>query len=325
MPLHRDIARAAQLLREGGLVAFPTETVYGLGADACNGAAVARIYAAKARPADHPLIVHLPDGAPLEPWADDVSSQARTLAQRFWPGPLTLILARRRLPALAVTGGQNTIGLRVPAHDVALSLLRAFDGGVAAPSANRFGGLSPTRAEHVRRDLGQRVDLILDGGACPVGVESTIVDCSGAHAEILRPGGVTREALEDALQVSLPVRARAEHVRAPGLLDSHYAPRAELLLVPNALALRAEMSRVRELGQRVFALVRQRDADEIAPEECAVVSDDDGDFARALYDTLHALDARGAEVIITTLPLEAGLGLAIADRLRRAAGPRTAG
>jgi L-threonylcarbamoyladenylate synthase len=318
----RDIARAAQVLHEGGLVAFPTETVYGLGAAARNDAAVARIFAAKGRPADHPLIVHVPEHALLEAWADEVSAEARLLAQRFWPGPLTLILARRKLPALAATGGQHSIGLRVPAHDVALALLRAFAGGIAAPSANRFGGLSPTRAEHVREGLGDLVDVLIDGGTCAVGVESTIVDCSGVCPEILRPGGVTREALEDVLQMSLPLRTRAEHVRAPGLLDSHYAPRAALHIVADLAGLRSELARQRQHGKRAFALVRQQDAQAVEAGVRAIVPDSDADFARVLYDTLHMLDDQGADVIVTTLPIEEGLGLAVADRLRRAAAPR---
>jgi L-threonylcarbamoyladenylate synthase len=186
------IARAVDVLRDGGLVAFPTETVYGLGADASNAAAVNRIFAAKGRPADHPLIVHLASADSLDAWASAVSPLARAFAAACWPGPLTIVLRRAARVPDAVTGGLSTVGLRVPSHPVAQALLRAFDGGIAAPSANRFGTVSPTTAAHVRESLGDRVDLVLDGGPSDVGVESTIVDCSGDTPAILRPGGVPR-------------------------------------------------------------------------------------------------------------------------------------
>jgi L-threonylcarbamoyladenylate synthase len=185
-----EIERAVALLRRGELVAFPTETVYGLGADAANPAAVARIFAAKGRPADHPLIVHLPAAEHLARWARDIPAEAEKLAAAFWPGPLTLILKRQPQVPNAVTGGQDTVGLRVPSHPLALELLRAFEGGIAAPSANRFGRISPTTAAHVREELGERVPLVLDGGACPVGIESTILDLSRGVPVLLRPGAI---------------------------------------------------------------------------------------------------------------------------------------
>ncbi len=227
------LARAVELLRAGRLVAFPTETVYGLGADASNPDAVARIFEAKGRPADHPLIVHLAAADAIDAWAVDVPPLARTLAAACWPGPLTLVLRRSASVPDAVTGGLPTVGLRVPAHPVALRLLRAFGGGIAAPSANRFGTVSPTTAAHVRESLGDRVDLVLDGGPSTVGVESTIVDLSGDAPAILRPGGLPREVLEAIAGVPLPIREGGE-VRAPGMLAAHYAPDARLELVEPA-------------------------------------------------------------------------------------------
>ncbi len=289
------IARAAEIVRRGGLVAFPTETVYGLGADARDPSALARIFAVKGRPANHPLIVHLESAESIDDWAADVPELARTLATRFWPGPLTLILHRARGVPDAVTGGQDTVGLRVPSHDVALALIRASGRAIAAPSANRFGRVSPTTAEHVREDLGDDVELILDGGPCSVGVESTIVDLSGEVAAILRPGGLSREALEAAAGVSIPVRDTG--VRASGTLESHYSPRARVEVVePQLLA--SSLAAHRSSGTRVEV---------IAPE------------AATLYAAMRDADRRGAEVILVARPEPVGLGLAVADRLKRAA------
>jgi L-threonylcarbamoyladenylate synthase len=295
------VERAAGELRAGGLVAFPTETVYGLGADAENEAAVRRIFEVKGRPAGHPLIVHL--AGAFEGWADEVPETARRLADRFWPGPLTIILRRGPRVPLAVTGGQETVGLRVPSHPLARLLLSEFGSGVAAPSANRFGRVSPTTADHVREDLGGEAGFILDGGPCGVGVESTIVDCSGAEPALLRPGGVPVEALEEVLGRRLLGRS---DVRAPGSLESHYAPRAEVELIPSAEVER-RVSDLRARGRRAQAL-RLPDA----PEEAA----------RELYRTLREADAAGVEVVVASLPPESGLGRAVADRLRKAAGPR---
>jgi len=294
------VARAAEALRAGGLVAFPTETVYGLGADAENAAAVGRLFAVKGRPETHPLIVHLGDASELETWASSVPEAARRLAGRFWPGPLTMILKKSERASDGVTGGQGTVGLRVPSHPLALSMLRAFGGGVAAPSANRFGKVSPTTAAHVRADLGGDVDFILDGGPCDVGVESTIVDLSGAEPAILRPGGVTREAVEEALGRRVEVREKGE-VRAPGQLESHYAPRAEVVVVKPGEA-EARAAELRKKGLTVEVIAR--------PE------------AQTLYAFLREADARGADAIVVVAPSEEGLGLAVADRLRKAAGPR---
>ncbi|HEX5828377.1 MAG TPA: L-threonylcarbamoyladenylate synthase [Candidatus Limnocylindrales bacterium] len=315
------IDEAVAILRAGGLVAFPTETVYGLGADAANPAAVARIFAAKGRPADHPLIVHLAGAGGIDAWAVDVPPLARALAAACWPGPLTLVLRRAPHVPDAVTGGLPTVGLRVPAHPVALALLRAFAGGIAAPSANRFGTVSPTTAEHVRASLGDAVDLVLDGGPATVGVESTIVDLSGDDPAILRPGGLPRERLEAIAGVRLPVRGTVEDagVRAPGMLASHYAPDARLLLVrPEEQAARA--AALRDRGEVVGVLAFPGSP----AVEGAVRVDlgaDEEEAARRLYAAIRQLDAT-CDVILAWPPEERGLGLAIADRLRRAAGAR---
>ncbi len=308
-----DIDAAVEVLRAGGLVAFPTETVYGLGADARNPAAVARVFRVKGRPLNHPVIVHLAAASQMDGWARAVPETARLLAERFWPGPLTLVLARHESVGLYVTGGQETVAVRVPAHPVALELLRKFGGGVAAPSANRFGKVSPTTAAHVQADLGDAADLILDGGPCAVGIESTIVDLSGARPVLLRPGGVCREDLEKVL--GQPVEpASASGVRAPGTLVSHYAPRAEVVLCGPG-----------EIGRRVKAALRSRrvaawggevDAPGVVrfpqPESAAA-------WARDLYATLREADRLGIDILFVTLPGEKGLGLAVADRLRKAA------
>lgn len=315
-----DVARAAEVLKEGGLVAFPTETVYGLGADAENDRAVQRVFAVKGRPSDHPLIVHVAEPSQINDWASDIPHVAHQLAARFWPGPLTLILRSGARAHATVTGGQNTVGLRVPAHPVAHALLRAFGGGIAAPSANHFGGVSPTTAEHVKRDLGAAVDLVLDGGPCTVGIESTILDLSGEHPCILRPGGITREAIEEEIGVPVLVGKRS-NVRAPGLLSSHYAPRADVvLLAPGDIEARVQSEH--ERGRRVGVLMRGSEAHAVGAEVTVLLPDDHEHIARRLYQALHDLDDQRVDVILTTLPEETGLGTAIADRLRKAAAPR---
>jgi len=318
-----DIERAVRVLRAGGLVAFPTETVYGLGADAENAGAVERIFAVKGRPSNHPLIVHIGGASGLDDWAAEVPEAARHLAAHFWPGPLTLVVRRNRRVPLAVTGGLETVGLRVPAHPMALALLSAFGGGIAAPSANRFGAVSPTTARHVREGLGDAIDFVLDGGPCAVGVESTIVDVTGEAPAILRPGGVTREDLELALARSLPVEA-SESVRAPGQHPLHYAPRANVVLVEPKEIL-AEARRLQREGRRVGLLLPTSSSSPQHPDiphAMIVIPESMVEYARRLYGFLRDLDDRGCDVIVASVPGEAGLGLAIADRLRRAAGPR---
>ncbi len=305
-----DVAKAAALLRAGELVAFPTETVYGLGADARNPAAVAKIFAVKGRPADHPLIVHIPDASHLDRWARDISAAARAVAAKFWPGPLTLILKRHPDVPDCVTGGQDTIGLRVPNHPVALALLKAFaelgSGGIAAPSANKFGRISPTTAQHVRDDLGEGgesgVALVLDGGPCQVGIESTILDMSDERTTVLRPGMLSGFDIGLFLGRMPAEAVNTSSVKTPGSHLAHYAPRTPLLLVPDdtvAIALRTSIGK----RERVAVL-----APFPAPIEHPLivawhVAPADADtYARELYATLRALDAVGADLIIVQRP-----------------------
>ncbi|MER7498554.1 L-threonylcarbamoyladenylate synthase [Nonomuraea pusilla] len=318
-----DIDRAAGVLRGGGLVAFPTETVYGLGANAADGAAVARVFQVKARPPSHPLIVHLGGAEHLDDWVADVPAAARLLAERFWPGPLTLVLRRGRRVPLETTGGLETVAVRVPAHPVALALLAAFGGGIAAPSANRFGSVSPTTAGHVRAELGDAVEVVLDGGPCQVGVESTIVEATGEALSILRPGGVTREDLQAVLGRPLAVPATS-HIRVPGQHPSHYAPRAQVVLVePDEVI--AEAERAQESGRQVGVLLPPAFADaEVKAHAVVALPASMPAYARELYAFLRELDQRGCDLIIASPPAEQGLGAAIANRLRRAAGPRPA-
>jgi L-threonylcarbamoyladenylate synthase len=310
------ITHAADVIRAGGLVAFPTETVYGLGANARDAAAVAKIFAAKGRPADHPLIVHLPSAALLSRWAARVPDAAHRLAEAFWPGPLTLVLARADGVPDAVTGGLDTVGLRVPRHPVALALLQAFGDGIAAPSANRYGRVSPTLAAHVRDELGDRVDLVLDGGRCEVGIESTIVDLSGEAPVLLRPGAVTVAMLERVL--GEPVRMAGEgSTPAPGRKPSHYAPRARVLIAGEAEAV--SLARCfKSGGARVGLLSTQ------APVEPGIdwlgLPADPATQARQLYQRLRDADALGLDVLVAVPPPGVGLAAALADRLRRAAG-----
>lgn len=299
----RPVEQAARILRSGGLVAFPTETVYGLGADAANDEAVRRVFAAKGRPADHPLIVHFAAPEDAARWAARWSDDAEKLAAAFWPGPLTLIVPKAAHVSDVVTGGHSTVGVRVPDHPVAQSLLRSFGGGLAAPSANRFGQVSPTTAAHVAIELADRVDLILDGGACRVGVESTIVDLSGETPRLLRPGGVSLEALEATL--ARPVSIGGD-TAAPGTLPSHYAPRARVLAVA-AEDLQSTLAREAASG----AVVRE-----------LALPADPAAAARALYAALRELDEVGVDVAVVALPDPSGLGRAVADRLLRAAAPR---
>lgn len=311
----RDVARAVEVLRGGGLVAFPTETVYGLGADATNVAAVSRIFAVKGRPSGHPLIVHIPEASFLPRYARDVPEPAWRLAARYWPGPLTVVL--RRAPSIpnVVTGGQETVGLRVPAHPLALDLLRAFGGGVAAPSANRFGGVSPTTADHVRADLGPAVDFVLDGGPCAVGIESTIVDLSGPEPLLLRPGQVT--AAELAAVLGRPVRpAGSDGPRAPGRLRGHYAPRTPVRLV-EAEAL--DTLAVSRAGRSAAVLARRAAPPGALVAAWLAASPDPAGYARGLYAALRQLDALGCAVILVEQVPAGETWAAVRDRLERAA------
>lgn len=316
-----EIETAAGVLRAGGLVALPTETVYGLGANAQDPAAIARTFQVKGRPPSHPLIVHIGGAEDLDDWVESVPAAARMLAEHFWPGPLTLVLRRGRRVPLEATGGLETVAVRVPDHPVALALLSAVGGGVTAPSANRFGSVSPTTADHVRAELGDGVDFVLDGGPCQVGVESTIVDVTGETPAILRPGGVTREDLEAVLGSPVAVPSTGG-VRVPGQHPSHYAPRARVILVePEKVAAEAELAQ--ELGHQVGVFLPPSFAGASVNAHAVVaVPDAMAAYAHGLYGFLRELDQRGCDLIVTSLPVEQGLGLAIANRLRRAAGPR---
>jgi L-threonylcarbamoyladenylate synthase len=302
---------AAGLLMKGGLVAFPTETVYGLGADACNAAAVARIYSVKGRPADHPLIVHVPSMDALGDWAADVPAYAIALARNYWPGPMTLVVTRSELAADFITGGQDTVGVRVPNHPVALGLLEAFaragGKGVAAPSANRFGNVSPTTAQAVSDELSDYLgmsDVILDGGACAVGVESTIIDCTGDVPKILRPGAITEEMIEHSTGLDV-LNADGVAIRVSGSLESHYSPLAKVVLDQSPTA-----------GQGFIAMADVATAAGVIRLAAPTTHDE---FARVLYSALRAADEQGLNTVVVAQPDGNGIAIAIRDRLMRAA------
>ena len=310
--MNPDAQRAAAVLKRGGLVAFPTETVYGLGADASNAAAMARLYAVKGRPGDHPVIVHFADAGAAFGWAREVPDAARRLAAKFWPGPLTLVLKRAPHVGDFVTGGQDTVGVRVPVHPLALEVIAAFGGGVAAPSANRFGRVSPTTAQHVHEDLGADVDLVVDGGPCGVGIESTIVDVSRGTPVLLRPGGISRAELEAALgsPVALP---DAEAPRVSGSLAAHYAPRTPARLVSSE-ALEAEIAR---LGPTAGVLAFSGPDDRV--DFWLRMPRDPAAYAQKLYAALRELDSTGCALLLIESPPPVPEWQAVLDRLRRAA------
>ena len=303
---------AVAVLIAGGLVAFPTETVYGLGADACNAASIARIYSVKGRPADHPLIVHVASMDGLGDWASDVPAYAIALARDFWPGPMTLVVRRSDLAGDFVTGGQDTVGVRVPNHPVALGLLEAFAAaggkGVAAPSANRFGNVSPTTAQAVATELGDYLadgDQILDGGPCDVGVESTIIDCTGDLPKILRPGAVTAQMIQECTGLEVVGTVEEPVIRVSGSLDSHYAPVAKVLLCETPTA-----------GQGFIAHANIQ-----TPEGVVRLASPhtDEEFARVLYSALREADVQGLAEVVVMQPIGIGIAVAIRDRLKRAA------
>ena len=314
------IDRAADALCAAALVAFPTETVYGLGADAANPVAVRAVFEAKGRPSDHPLIVHLADATHLDAWARDVPDGARALARAFWPGPLTLILPRTSLAGDAVTGGQDTVGLRVPAHPVAHALLVAFarrgGRGIAAPSANRYGHVSPTTAAHVADDLGDRVALILDGGSCDVGIESTIVAFAGDRPILMRPGGIGIDALARVLG-RVPETPSGGAPRASGTHASHYAPRTAAFLV-DATILPIEILRLTERDEVVAVLATSAPKPAGFDGPWITAPPDAEGYARELYANLRTLDAAGADAILIETPPADAAWLAVRDRLARA-------
>lgn len=320
--IRQNIRAAADVLLQGGVVAFPTETVYGLGADAASTDAVRRVFAIKGRPANHPLIVHIGQASDLDYWARKIPDTARCLAERFWPGSLTLILPRRRHVSDAVTGGQDSVGLRVPDHPVALALLHSLGvgKGLAAPSANRFGRISPTTVEHVHAELGAAADMILDGGACRVGLESTIISFVNGSPVLLRPGGIPVAELEDALSGRIPALAAAHStVRAPGMLLSHYAPTTPL-----------EVWRRGSLPHRVLELAMQGHRVSVLERtglplpysdsllRCTMPTQASA-YARRLYATLRQLDAARPGRILVEAPPQTANWQAVNDRLRRAA------
>ena len=312
-----DIARAAAVLKAGELVAFPTETVYGLGADASNTDAVCKVFAAKGRPANHPLIVHIADAAELPHWARDIPPTAHLLAKQFWPGPLTLVLKRSPQVPDAVTGGQDTVAIRVPSHPVAQALLRAFNGGIAAPSANRFGRVSSTTAAHVREEFGDTVACVLDGGATDVGIESTIVDCSGDAPALLRPGMITPQQIEAVLKAALAA-PQPKTPRVSGMLDKHYAPQTPLMQMEGDLIVELAHSLVRQ-GKRVAVLARTKLQPLLDNLTWVAAPADAAAYAHDLYANLRTLDHAGCDAILVEQPPEDAEWLAIRDRLNRAA------
>ena len=318
-----DLAHAVDLLRAGQLVAFPTETVYGLGADASNAQAVARIFAAKRRPTDHPLIVHLGGHDAVDRWAEQVPAVAWELMEAFWPGPLTLILKKQAWVPSTVTGGQNTVGLRVPGHPVALELLRRFaagggPGGIAAPSANRFGHISPTTAEHVREELGDRVALILDGGPCTVGIESTIVDCSRGMPVILRPGHISAAHLEAVTGIQ-PRQGASSAPRVPGALEAHYAPRTPMRMVAGDRLLDFLDTQRHKKNMRCAVITHSQQPLAAMPHLGRRIAADPVAYAHDLYAALREMDHAGADLIVVEALPDRPDWEAVADRLRRAA------
>jgi L-threonylcarbamoyladenylate synthase len=306
------IKKAANALKDGHVVAFPTETVYGLGADATNEPAVARIYSVKGRPADHPLIVHISSINKINEWAVDIPEYALKLARDFWPGPMTLILKRSELAKNFITGGQDNVGLRVPNQPVALALLSEFESlggqGVAAPSANRFGAVSPTTSESVEQELGsflQIEDLILDGGQSEVGVESTIIDCTKDNPVVLRPGAITNKMIENATGFKVQFNQNKNEIRTSGLLESHYSPKAKVVIDETA-----------EPGDGFIALAN-------IPTPTGVIRlaspENIEEYARALYGALRAGDQKGLKKIKIIQPRGDGLAVAIRDRSGKAA------
>jgi L-threonylcarbamoyladenylate synthase len=320
--LTTDVAEAVAVLRAGGLVGLPTETVYGLAADATDPDAIARVYEAKGRPSDHPLIIHVADTGDLDRWARDVPADARRLVERWWPGPLTILLWRSEAVLDQVTGGRDTVALRCPAHPLAHQVLVGLGRGLVAPSANRFGRVSPTTASDVLDELGDSVDLVLDGGPCSVGVESTIVDLTGETPLVVRRGGVTPEEIAEVLEAEVEVSGDGATVVAPGMLASHYAPEAKLVILDAGADDAAVVAEVAErlVDDRAVGVLAPRHIDHLPFG--AVELDPAGgpeDYARVLYSRLREADARGLRLVVVVPPPSDGIGAAVLDRLTRAA------
>ena len=308
------LGEAVATLRRGDVIGLPTETVYGLAADARNADAVEKIFRLKGRPADHPLIVHIADATQLAQWATHVPDSAKKLAQAFWPGPLTLILKKRPDVPDIVTGGQDTVGLRCPAHPLALAVLRQLDGGLAAPSANRFGRISPTSAQHVRDEFGDAVPVVLDGGDCEVGIESTIVDLSGSVARILRPGHIRKLQLE-AVIGPVAEGAQEQSPRVSGSLQSHYAPHTRTELLPRPRLIERAQDCLRN-GENVLVLSIAHAVGNIPG---LVLADSPDTYGHDLYAALRELDARRADRLLVESPPLRTEWVAVLDRLSRAA------
>ncbi len=312
------INQAVALLRQGRLVALPTETVYGLGADAKNPEAVKKIFAAKGRPADHPLIVHLPDMSALEDWAADIPESAWKLAGRFWPGPLTIVLKKRLDVPSEVTGGQPTVALRVPDHPVALQVLKAFGGGIAAPSANRFCRISPTHASHVEEELGDQVDLILDGGPCQVGLESTIIDLSGLTPKLLRPGQTGKSEIEAVLGQLLALPEENEKIHAPGAMEVHYAPSTRTILCSKDQINNLKFSGPLNSDSKIGLLSFTKENPGLFLKTLQM-PENFGDYGQSLYANLRNLDHAGLDFILIEQPPQTEEWRGVNDRLTKAA------
>ncbi|MDF2690262.1 MAG: threonylcarbamoyl-AMP synthase [Gammaproteobacteria bacterium] len=312
------IKQAVNILKQGGLVAMPTETVYGLAADASNPEAVKKIYAAKGRPASHPVIVHLAGIEQIDSWAIDISAAVKKMLSQFWPGPLTIIAKKAPHVSEVLTGGQDSIGLRVPNHPVAQALLKAFGGGLAAPSANRFGRISPTDAEHVKEELADKVDLILEGGRSTVGIESTILDISRKPYKILRPGAISKDQISQALGEEIEEVGEQNHkVRAPGMLASHYAPKTCLQLIESNKLSDKLMECSKGLNS-IAVLAYHQPSLSFPNVRWLIVENNPQSYAHGLYANLRLLDSEGHSVIIVEAVPEAKEWSAVADRLKRA-------
>jgi L-threonylcarbamoyladenylate synthase len=311
-----SVRRGAEIIKKGGIVAFPTETVYGLGADAFNPLAVARVFEVKRRPYFDPLIVHVARYADLERLAVEIPSAAKKLIERFWPGPLTVVLRKREEVPDIVTAGLPTVAIRMPDHPMALSLIELAESPIAAPSANPFGYLSPTAAEHVREQLGDQVDMVLDGGPCSVGVESTILAFSGEAPEVLRPGGLTVEEIESVIGKVNIRKFAVEQPKAPGMLLTHYAPRTPIILQP--CGQKPDVLKGRKVGFLAF----RKPEEDMGFQHVEILSEKGNlrEAAANLFAAIRRLDSLNLDLIVAETVPQDGLGRAIMDRLRRASG-----
>ncbi|GJQ21991.1 MAG: threonylcarbamoyl-AMP synthase [Bacteroidia bacterium] len=315
------ISEAAEILRKGGLVAFPTETVYGLGADALNEEAVKKVFIAKGRPQENPLIVHIADRDQLIDLADEIPEKGLHLSKEFWPGPLTLVVRKTFLIPDVVTGGMDTVAIRMPDHPVALALIREFNGGIVGPSANLSGKPSPTTAMHVLEDLRGRIDMVLNAGPVEIGIESTVVDVTVDPPLILRPGGLHKESLEDIVGPVSLAATKEQRKRSPGSVHRHYAPRARVMLVPggDSAVLGRLLAELRQQGKAVACIVHSREMARVETGSLFRVLPAPIDFyARYLFRTFRELDQEGVDVILVEEVAEQGLGMAVMDRLRKA-------